>query len=798
MSLADKVIKNTFYYILFQLFTFLFPLILTPYIISEIGEVQFGLYALVIGFIGVFSLFDLSISSSFVVFISRYFVKKDFVNLNKYVNTGLFFYIIFSLLIAGAGYLFTVPILSKLNIPPELFDTSVEIFYIGLVIFFVSNAFSVFSSVLITLQKMYITSLIGLFAGVINLAGTIILLEMGYGLEGIIWIQLVIAVFSNSLYIIFAKRSLPEIRIGIRHIEKNPVREMVKFGSQMQISKLASFASEKYDEFLLAYFSVLNNVTYFNIANKISRTGRMIPFQIIPQVAPVASELKSREETEKLTELFSDISKYLSVISFPVFIFIFIFSDLIITTWMGPGFELSANILRILVAGQLFNMVLSAPGNSITPNTGHPEYQMREGLIYLGINLILSYLLIKYYGIVGAAIGNVISIFISSLYIFISSHKFFKGSKTSTFKNFILKTLAASAVSGVLAGTVYYFSNKYIYGSEGRISGLIYLAVLIFIFMIIYTALIFKFRLFNMKDKIIIAKFILKLIPDKYLYKSNISVPVNQSGYKGEPVSIFIVTYNRLGMLKKCIQNMIPTLNNINYELIVIDNASDDGSVEFLKETERSNDKIRVIYNKTNIGINAKSLGAETAKGDFIIGVDDDVIMFPENWVEEMIRAFRIIPKLGYLATDVVQDETTTGAKHPPETYFKEVYGDESNNVTIEVGLTGGWCFMIPREVYTDIGKIKTFDDRIFYAEDGDYLNRIINKGYKYGILTGVKVYHATGEFHNKDFMNVFENKHRDFKRKNPFFYEAANKVRRMISFRRFVTKVNEYSKKKI
>lgn len=91
MSLADKVIKNTFYYVIFQLFGFLFPLILTPFIISSIGEVQFGIYALVLGFIGMFSLFDLSISSSFVVFISRYYVKKDFVNLNKYLNTGLFF-----------------------------------------------------------------------------------------------------------------------------------------------------------------------------------------------------------------------------------------------------------------------------------------------------------------------------------------------------------------------------------------------------------------------------------------------------------------------------------------------------------------------------------------------------------------------------------------------------------------------------------------------------------------------------------------------------------------------------------
>ncbi len=231
--------------------------------------------------------------------------------------------------------------------------------------------------------------------------------------------------------------------------------------------------------------------------------------------------LKSKQETEKLTQLFSDISKYLSVISFPVFIFIFIFSDLIITTWMGPGFELSANILKILVAGQLFNMVLSAPGNSITPNTGHPEYQMREGLIYLGINLGLSYLLIKFYGLFGAAIGSVISTLIASFYIFVSSHKYYKSSKTKTFKNTFLKTFISAVVSGLISAVVYFVSQKYIYSFDGRFSGIVYLIILIFIFILIYTVLIFKFKLFNEKDKIFIAKFIIKLIPNSLLNKNS-------------------------------------------------------------------------------------------------------------------------------------------------------------------------------------------------------------------------------------------------------------------------------------
>ncbi len=160
-----------------------------------------------------------------------------------------------------------------------------------------------------------------------------------------------------------------------------------------------------------------------------------------------------------------------------------------------------------------------------------------------------------------------------------------------------------------------------------------------------------------------------------------------------------------------------------------------------------------------------------------------------------MVSAYKSIPGIGYLATDVVQDETTNGAKHPPGMYTKEIYGN--GNIVLEVGPTGGWCFMISREVYKKIGKLVTFDDRIFYPEDGDYLNRIINSGLRYGILSGVKVYHATGEFHNKDFKTVFDNKHMDFKRGNPGIYEFKAKLRRMFSINRFALKLREYANKK-
>ena len=180
-SLADRVIKNSYYQVLLQLFTFVFPIILTPLIISKIGEVQFGIYALILGFIAVFGLFDLSFSSSFIVFISRYFEKKDEQNLNSYFNTGLFFYIAFSIIICTAGFLLSQPILSLLNIPADLTVVSKQVYLIGLTVFFVNSVFAIFPSVLISIQKMYLTSAAGIAGGIINFVLTVIALYSGYG-----------------------------------------------------------------------------------------------------------------------------------------------------------------------------------------------------------------------------------------------------------------------------------------------------------------------------------------------------------------------------------------------------------------------------------------------------------------------------------------------------------------------------------------------------------------------------------------------------------------------------------------
>lgn len=89
-------------------------------------------------------------------------------------------------------------------------------------------------------------------------------------------------------------------------------------------------------------------------------------------------------------------------------------------------------------------------------------------------------------------------------------------------------------------------------------------------------------------------------------------------------VSIIIVNYNTKELIKNAIQSVFDKTENIDYEIIVIDNASQDGSVEDLKNTFQ--EKIKIIESKENLGFGrANNLGIKQAQGKYIFLLNSDI-----------------------------------------------------------------------------------------------------------------------------------------------------------------------------
>lgn len=101
-------------------------------------------------------------------------------------------------------------------------------------------------------------------------------------------------------------------------------------------------------------------------------------------------------------------------------------------------------------------------------------------------------------------------------------------------------------------------------------------------------------------------------------------------------VSIIIVNYNTKKITNDCIDSIISQTKDIEYEIILIDNASTDGSKEYF---EKRND-IKYIYSNENLGFGrANNLGAKEAKGDFLFLLNSDTLLI-ENSIKKLYYFF--------------------------------------------------------------------------------------------------------------------------------------------------------------
>lgn len=214
----------------------------------------------------------------------------------------------------------------------------------------------------------------------------------------------------------------------------------------------------------------------------------------------------------------------------------------------------------------------------------------------------------------------------------------------------------------------------------------------------------------------------------------------------GPSVSIVLVTYNRIRMLRECMSSLLRQTPIDGVEIIVWENASTDGTAEYLDELAATHSYVRVIHSPKNVGLNGVARSVKLARGFHIVEMDDDVLRFPDGWLPQMLHAFTKIPRAGFLAANVVQDEITNGNKPGIENYTAVDYdGVIVEQKATTLGWTGGWCTMTSLEVLSKVGNFPQRRGRVFFSEDGDYARRCIGAGLTVGILRDVVVYHAYG-----------------------------------------------------
>jgi len=215
-------------------------------------------------------------------------------------------------------------------------------------------------------------------------------------------------------------------------------------------------------------------------------------------------------------------------------------------------------------------------------------------------------------------------------------------------------------------------------------------------------------------------------------------------------LSVVILNWNSLKFLKGCIDSIYHHTHLNSFEIIIVDNGSRDGSVQFV---QAHYPKCSIIANPHNRGVApARNQGLLASKGDYILAVDVDTVVLP-NAIDVLVQEMDLRPDVGLSGPKLVHPDgtlqyscrklPTIGSKlfrQLPRCWgelclWDEEYRDWDHSTPRRVDYVIGACQLIRRTAMEEVG---LYDERIFYGpEDVDYCLRMWRAGW--GVLYNPK-----------------------------------------------------------
>jgi GT2 family glycosyltransferase len=226
-------------------------------------------------------------------------------------------------------------------------------------------------------------------------------------------------------------------------------------------------------------------------------------------------------------------------------------------------------------------------------------------------------------------------------------------------------------------------------------------------------------------------------------------------------ISIIIVNWNSAGYTTACISSIRATLQDVRYEIVVVDNASSDNSVEVLKQVS----DIQLIISPANLGFaQANNLGSRKSSGDVLLFLNPDTAV-QGSAISRMYSVLLSHPNLGIvgckllnadlsLQTSCVQafptilnqltDVEALKVRFPriPMWGISALFQDQTGPVPVEV--VSGACQMIRKDVFEKVDLFST--DYFMYCEDVDLCYKVIQAGLQVGYIADATVIHYGGQ----------------------------------------------------
>ena len=233
-------------------------------------------------------------------------------------------------------------------------------------------------------------------------------------------------------------------------------------------------------------------------------------------------------------------------------------------------------------------------------------------------------------------------------------------------------------------------------------------------------------------------------------------------------LSFIIITWNGKQLISDCLKSISSFIGRPDIEILVVDNGSTDGTVEFLKSRYPD---IRLFLQSENRGVAAaRNIALKAAKGDYLFIIDNDLILndVAVEGMMQFIESHTDVGICGCLLRDAYGNIQPSAKKYPGiwmklrnilrSGRYNYTYDLTTCTEPFEPVYIIGACQLVRRMAFEEVGLL---DEHIFYGpEDADFCLRMHAKNWKVMFLPQYEMVHYCQRVTNKRIFSSLGRKH--------------------------------------
>jgi O-antigen/teichoic acid export membrane protein len=392
-------------------------IVLMPFTVRHLGTAEYGLWMLIASMTYYFQLLDLGYGNGLVRQIADADARGDTDEVNRILSTFVVMYAAIGL-VAAAGILaiivWLIPRFPNLT-PDQVTRGQVLLALMGARIA-IGFPMTVFGAATTARQRFALNNTVAIVVALVNGGVTYLVLATGHGLLTLVSATTAVGLGSYGWYAWTAKQAFPPLHIRPSAFSRRLVREVTSFSMYLFIIDIAVQIGFNLDNVIIGAALGTSAVAIYAVTVRLADYQRQLCNQFNGLLFPVVVRLDARGHLDALRAMLIHGTRIALTLVVGVTICLLGFASPLIVRWMGPDFESSVLPLYFLgLAGIV--LVSQQPLGNILLGTGRHRLMAFVALGEAVVNLALSLILVRRYGVAGVAAGTALPVVAANVFI---------------------------------------------------------------------------------------------------------------------------------------------------------------------------------------------------------------------------------------------------------------------------------------------------------------------------------------------------------------------------------------------